>query len=65
MEFFIGVYVSNIYHDLAHALSTVFFLAVFSVSRMRILERFKKKYGIFQHERSQLVTRNDQVEKVT
>ena len=46
-EFLAGVYVASIYFDLAHALSNVFFLLVFGVSWMRILERFKKKYGLF------------------
>lgn len=45
-EYFIGIYVASIYFDLAHALSNVFFLAVFSTSWLRILERFKRKYGL-------------------
>ena len=45
-EFFISIYVASIYFDLAHALSNVFFLFVFSASWIRILERFKRKYGL-------------------
>ncbi|MEC5423079.1 ECF transporter S component [Virgibacillus sp. C22-A2] len=33
--------------DLAHALSNVFFLLLFSASWIKILERFKRKYGLF------------------
>ncbi len=46
-EYFIGIYVASIYFDLAHGLSNVFFLAVFSTSWLRILERFKRKYGLW------------------
>ncbi len=45
-EFLVGIYISSFYHDLAHSLSNVFFLAVFSVSWIKILERFKRKYGL-------------------
>lgn len=45
-EFLTGLYVSSFSHDLAHALSNVFFLAVFSVSWTKILLRFKRKYGL-------------------
>lgn len=45
-EFFISIYVASIYFDLAHALSNVFFLFIFSASWIRILERFKRKYGL-------------------
>lgn len=51
-EFFVGIYVASIYFDLAHALSNVFFLLVFGVSWMRILERFKKKYGLFDFQKA-------------
>ncbi len=50
-EFFVGIYVASIYFDLAHGLSNVFFLLVFGVSWMRILERFKKKYGLFEFQK--------------
>ncbi|MFJ7934150.1 ECF transporter S component [Sporosarcina sp. NPDC096371] len=45
-EFFAGIYVASIYFDLAHGVSNVFFLAVFSASWIKILERFKRKYGL-------------------
>jgi len=45
-QFFAGIYVASIYFDLAHALSNVFFIIIFGASWIKILERFKKKYGI-------------------
>lgn len=45
-EYFIGIYITSIYFDLAHGLSNVFFIAVFAVSWKKILERFKRKYGL-------------------
>lgn len=45
-EFFISIYIASIYFDLAHGLSNVFFLFIFSASWIRILHRFKKKYGL-------------------
>lgn len=45
-EFFISIYVASIYFDLAHGLSNVFFLLIFSSSWIRILNRFKRKYGL-------------------
>lgn len=45
-EFFAGVYVASIYFDLAHGLSNVFFIVVFGASWIKILERFKRKYGL-------------------
>lgn len=39
-------YVSSFYFDLAHALSNVFFITVFSSVWLRILLRVKKKYGM-------------------
>lgn len=39
-------YVQSFYFDLAHALANVFFLAILGTSWVKILERFKKKYGI-------------------
>lgn len=45
-ETFVSAYIASFYFDLAHALSNVFFLAIFSVSWLRILSRFKRKYGI-------------------
>lgn len=46
LEFVIGIFLSSVYFDLAHALSNVFFIIVFSASWLKILERFKKKYGL-------------------
>ena len=43
---FLGVIVSSFYFDLAHALSNILFLAIFSKSWIKILERFKQKYGL-------------------
>ena len=45
-EYFIGIYFSSIYFDLAHGLSNVFFIAIFAVSWIKILNRFKRKYGL-------------------
>lgn len=45
-EFIIGIYLSSIYFDLAHAVSNVFFIILFSASWLKVLERFKKKYGL-------------------
>lgn len=46
LEFVIGIFLSSVYFDLAHALSNVFFIIVFSASWLKILERFKKKCGL-------------------
>ncbi|KQL53134.1 hypothetical protein AN964_06180 [Heyndrickxia shackletonii] len=43
---FIAYYAIGFYFDLAHALSNVFFLAIFSNSWVKILIRFRKKYGL-------------------
>ncbi|WP_017186469.1 ECF transporter S component [Alkalibacillus haloalkaliphilus] len=40
-------YSASFWFDLAHALSNVFFILLFSVPWIKILERFKQKYGIF------------------
>lgn len=45
-EFFTGVYVASIYFDLAHGLSNVFFIIIFGASWIKIMMRFKRKYGI-------------------
>lgn len=45
-DLFVGIYVASIYFDLAHGLSNVFFLFVFGASWIKILQRFKKKYGL-------------------
>lgn len=46
----LAFYSAGFYFDLAHALSNVFFLAVFSVGWMKILERFKRKYALLETE---------------
>ncbi|MBS4174007.1 ECF transporter S component [Bacillus sp. FJAT-49736] len=45
---FIAYYAASIYFDIAHAISNVFFLAVFSKSWVKILHRFRKKYGLME-----------------
>lgn len=45
-EFVIGIYVSSISHDIAHAISNVIFIVIFSNKWVNILHRFKKKYGL-------------------
>lgn len=45
-EYFIGIYVSSIYFDMAHALSNVFFLVVFGARWIKILQRIQRKYGL-------------------
>nr|WP_289037359.1 ECF transporter S component [uncultured Allobacillus sp.] len=47
-EFLVGIYVSSFSHDLAHAISNVVFISVFSVSWIGILNRFKKKHGLLE-----------------
>lgn len=46
-EGIIVYYSASFWFDLAHALSNVFFLAIFSASWIKILQRFKRKYGLF------------------
>ncbi|WP_186576935.1 ECF transporter S component [Aquibacillus kalidii] len=41
-------YSSSLYFDLTHAICNVLFLWVFSNSWIRIIERFKVKYGLFE-----------------
>jgi energy-coupling factor transport system substrate-specific component len=42
----IAYFGASIYFDLAHALSNVFFITVFANSWVKILKRFRKKYGL-------------------
>lgn len=51
-------YSASFWFDAAHALSNVFFLAVFSTSWIRILHRFKRKYGLFEQVADLRVTNN-------
>ncbi|WP_226670400.1 ECF transporter S component [Metabacillus litoralis] len=46
MAAIIAVFTTSFYFDLAHALSNVFFLLVFGNSWLKILQRFRKKYGL-------------------
>ncbi|MGY3779514.1 ECF transporter S component [Isobaculum melis] len=43
---FIQAYIASFYFDLAHALSNVFFLWLFSSSWIKVMRRFQKKYGL-------------------
>lgn len=45
-QVFLSAYAASFYFDLAHALSNVFFLALFSTAWIKILQRYKKKYGM-------------------
>ncbi len=45
-EFIAGIYIASVRFDLAHGVSNVIFLVVFSASWIKILERFKRKYGL-------------------
>ncbi|MFX3625347.1 MAG: ECF transporter S component [Ectobacillus sp.] len=47
---FLATYATSFYFDVAHALSNVFFLALFSAQWIKILTRFKGKYGLLQQE---------------
>ncbi|QGQ47960.1 ECF transporter S component [Metabacillus sediminilitoris] len=42
----VAYYGASLYFDLAHAFSNVFFLIVFANSWVKILQRFRKKYGL-------------------
>lgn len=42
----LAYYGASMYFDLAHGVSNVFFLAVFSAGWVKILQRFKRKYGL-------------------
>jgi len=43
-----ATYAAGIPFDLAHAVSTVFFLLIFSTPMIEILDRIKKKYGLME-----------------
>ncbi len=43
---FVGAYLASFYFDLAHALSNVFFITVFSAMWLKILVRVQRKYGL-------------------
>lgn len=50
---FAMVYGASFYFDLAHALSNLFFLSLFSAAWIRILQRFQRKYGVLDQGLSQ------------
>ncbi|MFD2671089.1 ECF transporter S component [Marinicrinis sediminis] len=43
---FFAYYAASFYFDLMHALGNVFFISLFSVSWMKVLHRYKRKYQI-------------------
>src|SRR5690625_5801347 len=45
-EWLVTIYVSSVYFDLAHGLSNVLFLILFSASWLKVMERLQKKYGL-------------------
>jgi energy-coupling factor transport system substrate-specific component len=45
----LATYAASFYFDLAHALSNVFFLALFGTQWIKILTRFKGKYGLLSY----------------
>lgn len=51
---FVQAYAASFYFDLAHALSNVFFLLLFSASWLKIIRRFQKKYGLVDLSKEQL-----------
>lgn len=44
----LAYYGASFYFDLAHAISNVFFLLVFATGWIKILQRFRKKYGLLE-----------------
>ncbi|WP_379132179.1 ECF transporter S component [Paenibacillus sp. sgz500958] len=44
-----ATYASSFYFDLAHAVSNVIFLSILAGSWIKVLERFRRKYGLLQH----------------
>ncbi|MGU3471328.1 ECF transporter S component [Paenibacillus sp. D51F] len=49
---FASVYAASFYFDLAHALSNVFFLTLFSGIWLKIMGRVKQKYGLLENGRA-------------
>lgn len=47
-EFFFAIYAGSLFFDLTHGLANAFFLVVFSARWIRILHRFKRKYGLLE-----------------
>ncbi|MFP4977659.1 ECF transporter S component [Paenibacillus sp. CN-4] len=46
----VSVYGASFYFDLAHALSNVFFLSILAGGWIKVLERFRNKYGLLQRD---------------
>jgi len=44
----LAYYGASLYFDLAHAISNVFFLLLFATGWMKILQRFRRKYGLLE-----------------
>ncbi|MFC0272393.1 ECF transporter S component [Metabacillus herbersteinensis] len=44
----LAYYGASVYFDLAHAISNVFFLILFGSSWVKILQRFRRKYGLLE-----------------
>lgn len=52
LESVIAVYAASFVFDLAHAVSNVFFIIVMGKPWIKILERFKRKYGLIEASRT-------------
>lgn len=46
IQYFIATYTSSFYFDLAHGVTNVVLILLFSVSWIKVLQRFKKKYAL-------------------
>ena len=46
----VSAYVASFYFDLAHAVSNVVFLSILAGGWIKVLERFRRKYGLLQQE---------------
>ncbi|MFF2911932.1 ECF transporter S component [Paenibacillus sp. NPDC057934] len=46
----VSAYIASFYFDLAHAVSNVVFLSLLAGGWIKVLERFRKKYGLLQKE---------------
>lgn len=46
----LSAYIQSFYFDLAHALSNVVFLSILAGSWIKVMERFRRKYGLLQQE---------------
>ncbi|MBC5636761.1 ECF transporter S component [Ornithinibacillus sp. BX22] len=48
LEFIMGIYISSFSHDLAHAISNTLLIAILSTRWVKVLFRFKRKYGLLE-----------------